>query len=409
MDGRTGREGGRTREPTGRVGGRTGNQDGQGGNRGNHASNIQGDVRNVSMSNGQNGCLYKEFMACSPKDYDGKGVAIAYTHWIEKMESVQDMSGGGVNQKVKYTARSFISKALTWWNTQVQNRGQEAIIGMIWEDVKVLIRKEFCPNNEIQKLETEFWCHAMVGAGHTVYTDRLHELVRLVPHLVTSKKKGLRGSRVGMEMLGMTTRDLGLGRHFPQPLTLLEESKRVPHPSDYRARPRMVNPVNANNLTTTRGGKTKDGTDHYKAACPRLNRSLGQGGNLPNQVLAIDGGQEINKVIRGCKLEIEGHTFDIDLIPFRHEIFDVIVGMYWLSKHKAKIFCHETVVRILIPNGKILRVLGEKPKEKMRRLMSAKAEEQKLKDIVLVRNFPESPYRLAPSEMEELSSQVREL
>ncbi|GJR70939.1 putative reverse transcriptase domain-containing protein [Tanacetum coccineum] len=50
---------------------------------------------------------------------------------------------------------------------------------------------------------------------------------------------------------------------------------------------------------------------------------------------------EINKVIRGCQLEIEGHTFDIDLIPFRHKSFDVIVGMDWLSRHKAEIVCHE--------------------------------------------------------------------
>nr|GEV98078.1 putative reverse transcriptase domain-containing protein [Tanacetum cinerariifolium] len=98
---------------------------------------------------------------------------------------------------------------------------------------------------------------------------------------------------------------------------------------------------------------------------------------------------EINKVIRDCKLEIEGHTFDIGLIPFRHESFDVIVGMDWLSRHKAKIICYKKVVRIPLPHGKILRVLGEKPEEKVRYLMSAKTKEQKLKDIVVVRNFPE--------------------
>ncbi|GJR55632.1 hypothetical protein Tco_1406153 [Tanacetum coccineum] len=129
------------------VGGQTGDQDGQRGDRGNganrgvdevpdffmviaqqlqnllptiiaqvgnHASNIQGDVRSVSVSNGRSGCSYKEFMACNLKDYNGKGGAIAYTRWIEKMESVHDMSGCGDNQKVKYTAGSFIGKALTW-------------------------------------------------------------------------------------------------------------------------------------------------------------------------------------------------------------------------------------------------------------------------------------------------------
>ncbi|GJY77907.1 putative reverse transcriptase domain-containing protein, partial [Tanacetum coccineum] len=96
---------------------------------------------------------------------------------------------------------------------------------------------------------------------------------------------------------------------------------------------------------------------------------------------------EINKVIHGCKPEIGGYTFDIGLIPFGHESFDVIVGMDWLSRHKAKIVCHKKVVRIPLPHGEMLKVLGERPKEKVRHLMSAKAEEQKLKDIFVVRNF----------------------
>ncbi|GKE69144.1 hypothetical protein Tco_1527216 [Tanacetum coccineum] len=49
-----------------------------------------------------------EFLACNPKEYDGKGGVIVCTRWIEKMESVQDMSGYEENQKVKYTAGSFV-------------------------------------------------------------------------------------------------------------------------------------------------------------------------------------------------------------------------------------------------------------------------------------------------------------
>ncbi|GKB82035.1 hypothetical protein Tco_0948930, partial [Tanacetum coccineum] len=49
--------------------------------------NIQGDVRNVIVDNNRRGCTYKEFLACNPKEYDGKGGAIVYTRWIE-MESV---------------------------------------------------------------------------------------------------------------------------------------------------------------------------------------------------------------------------------------------------------------------------------------------------------------------------------
>ncbi|GJZ69616.1 putative reverse transcriptase domain-containing protein [Tanacetum coccineum] len=89
-----------------------------------------------------------------------------------------------------------------------------------------------------------------------------------------------------------------------------------------------------------------------------------------------------------------------------------------------------------LPDGKVLRVIGERPEEKMRHLRSAKTKEQKQEEIVVVRDYPEvfpdnlsglppnreiefrielvpraipvakSPYQLAPSEMEELSEKV---
>nr|GEW21388.1 hypothetical protein [Tanacetum cinerariifolium] len=62
--------------------------------------------------------------------------------------------------------------------------------------------------------------------------------------------------------------------------------------------------------------------------------------------------------------------------------------MDWLSDHKAEIICHEKVVRIPLLDGKVLRVLGEKPEEKMRQLMSAKAKEKKQEKIMVVRDFP---------------------
>ncbi|GJV30945.1 reverse transcriptase domain-containing protein [Tanacetum coccineum] len=154
--------------------------------------NIRGDVRNVIENNDRRGCTYKEFLTCNPKEYDGKGGAIVYTRWIEKMESVQDMSGCRDSLKVKYIAGSFVGKALTWWNSQVHIRGREATVGMSWEDFKTLTREEFYPSNEMQKLENELWNHVMVGAGHVTYTDRFHKLARLVPHLVTPKGKRIK-------------------------------------------------------------------------------------------------------------------------------------------------------------------------------------------------------------------------
>ncbi|GKF62407.1 hypothetical protein Tco_0182461 [Tanacetum coccineum] len=41
----------------------------------------------------------------------------------------------------------------------------------------------------MQKLESELWNDAMVGASHATYTDRFHELARLVLHLVTPESR----------------------------------------------------------------------------------------------------------------------------------------------------------------------------------------------------------------------------
>nr|GEY38680.1 hypothetical protein [Tanacetum cinerariifolium] len=226
-----------------------------------------------------------------------------------------------------------------------------------------------------------------------------------------------------------------------------------------RGMPRNVNHVNARN-PTVRVCYECGSTDHVRSACPRLNRAQGPGGNYPNQVAANKKGQgiepselgfryeikiasgllvEIDKVIKSCKLEIKGHVFDIDLIPFAHGSFDVIIGMDWLSNHKAEIISHEKVVRIPLLDSQVLRVLGERPEEKARLLICAKASDKKQEEIVVVRDFPEvfpndlsglpplceiefwielipraipivkSPYRLAPSELEELLGQLKEL
>ncbi|GKD35749.1 hypothetical protein Tco_1251258 [Tanacetum coccineum] len=58
------------------------------------------------------------------------GGSVILTRWVENMEDVQDMSGCSVNQKVKYTAGSFVGKALTWWNSQIRTLSREVAISM---------------------------------------------------------------------------------------------------------------------------------------------------------------------------------------------------------------------------------------------------------------------------------------
>ncbi|GJZ41120.1 putative reverse transcriptase domain-containing protein, partial [Tanacetum coccineum] len=110
-----------------------------------------------------------------------------------------------------------------------------------------------------------------------------------------------------------------------------------------------------------------------------------------------------------------------------------------LSYHRAVTDCYQKIVHIPLPKGEILEVQGERPKKDPGSLAYIKADEKKLDDIRVVRDFPEvfpddlsglppvreiefridlipgaspvvkSPYRLAPSEMLELLNRLKEL
>ncbi|GKB40749.1 reverse transcriptase domain-containing protein [Tanacetum coccineum] len=135
----------------------------------------------------------------------------------------------------------------------------------------------------------------------------------------------------------------------------------------------------------------------------------------------------------GTTLTLLNQPFEIDLMPIKLGSFDVVIGMDWLSKYHARIICDEKVVHILI-NGEtlIIRVF-------VIYVMEKKSCEKRLEDIPEVREFlkvfledllglplvrqvefqidlipgaipiARAPYRLAPSEMQELSNQLQEL
>ncbi|GKE15349.1 hypothetical protein Tco_1422926 [Tanacetum coccineum] len=57
---------------------------------------VTANVNNTNGGNGNggnDGCSYKTFTDCNPKEFDGKGGAVALTHWIEKIELVFKNSG----------------------------------------------------------------------------------------------------------------------------------------------------------------------------------------------------------------------------------------------------------------------------------------------------------------------------
>ncbi|KAD3640048.1 hypothetical protein E3N88_29271 [Mikania micrantha] len=132
---------------------------------------------------------YKSFVGCKPRSFSGSEGAVGLIQWIEKIETTLDLCSCPEHHKVRYSAGTFNKRALAWWNSQINARGKEEAMAMPWEDFKALLRTEFCPKNELQKLEVELSNHVMKGADHIGYTTRYHELVALVPDMVPTLEK----------------------------------------------------------------------------------------------------------------------------------------------------------------------------------------------------------------------------
>ncbi|KAI3809203.1 hypothetical protein L1987_25173 [Smallanthus sonchifolius] len=167
----------------------------------------------------------------------------------------------------------------------------------------------------------------------------------------------------------------------------------------------------------------------------------------------------IDSIIRDCFIELNEYSFSVNLIPMQLGSFDIIIGMDWLSSHHAEVVCFEKCIRIPLPSGDTLKVFGEKPCSGLKLMSCTTArkylrkkylaflahvvqkedKEKSIQDIPIIRDFPEvfpedlsglppvrqvefridlipganpvarAPYRLAPSEMQELASQLQEL
>ncbi|GJX17986.1 putative reverse transcriptase domain-containing protein [Tanacetum coccineum] len=165
-----------------------------------------------------------------------------------------------------------------------------------------------------------------------------------------------------------------------------------------------------------------------------------------------------NNVLIGCTLNLLNRSFPIDLMVIELGSFDIIIGMDWLSRYDAAILCGEKKVRIPL-EGKTLVIEGNRNNSRLKivsciktqkyikkgcelflaQVTEQESKEKRLEDVPVIRDFPEvfpeelpglppprqvefridlipgaapvarAPYRLAPSEMKELSKQLQEL
>nr|GEX79107.1 ribonuclease H-like domain-containing protein [Tanacetum cinerariifolium] len=311
--------------------------------------------------------------------------AISLLTWIESMESVLHISKCLVESQVEFASRILQGRALTWWNTIVQTRGQTAAIAHPWEDFKKLLIEEYCPNDEIQKVKTKFWNYKMVGSD----VDRNKRQMTGRNFVVTAPNQG----HVQHHYAGQHPKCAKCNFHHSGNCPTYGRCNQVGHYARYCT----GRTANERLRPTCYEGEEPN---HFRRNCPRLNQATTSEGNHPNPMLAIKGN------VKQGNDRNQAFLFDFDadysfistnllpLIDMKHSVMflgyeiEIASGMGWLSKLRATIVCFEKIVQIPLSNAEILEVHEERLKGNLKPLKTIKVDELKLDDIPVVRNFP---------------------
>nr|GFD22288.1 putative zinc finger, CCHC-type, retrotransposon Gag domain protein [Tanacetum cinerariifolium] len=100
-------------------------------------------------------CSFTRFMKCGPTQFYGTEGAVALVRWFEKIENTFEISECAEGKKVKFATATLHGRALTWFNSQIITLGREVANGRPWTEVKQMMTDEFCPTEEVQRLEDE--------------------------------------------------------------------------------------------------------------------------------------------------------------------------------------------------------------------------------------------------------------
>ncbi|XP_022004528.1 uncharacterized protein LOC110902099 [Helianthus annuus] len=109
--------------------------------------------------------------------------------WLDEMDTVVDISGCVDRDAVKFVSQSFKGEALAWWRSLIQATGKIPLYNLSWDQFVTLIKENFCPQHEVEKIETEFLTLVMKNLDCQAYLTSFSTMSRLVPYLVTPEPK----------------------------------------------------------------------------------------------------------------------------------------------------------------------------------------------------------------------------
>nr|GEV68943.1 retrotransposon protein, putative, Ty3-gypsy subclass [Tanacetum cinerariifolium] len=370
-------------------------------------------------------CTFQDFLKCKPHTFSGTEGVVGLTRWFEKIEIVFNISNCPPKYQVKYATCTLQNSALTWWNSHKRTIGVDVAYAMKWVGLMKLMTKVYYPRNEFQKMETELWnLTGYVGSfldcnKYKLHHERLCNIrcgnCKKIRHQTRDCRVTVNPNTQGAVVTnqqGSVCYECGRPGHFRKDCPKLRNQNR----GNQTRNKTGGNEVTAKAYTIGGRGTKPDsnvvtGTfllNNYYASIlfdsgadrsfvsTTFNALLDVAPSTLDTSYAIelaDGRTlETNIVLRGCTLGLLGHLFNIDLMPVELGSFNVIIGMDWLAKYHALIICDEKVVRI--PYGdEVLIIRGD----------NCDGEIPGAAPVARV------SYRLAPAEMQELSTQLQEI
>src|ERR1044071_1323089 len=148
-----------------------------------------GSVDSRAESSKTTSFTFKQFNLHRPDSFTGNDGATAMLEWFDHLELVFINSECPEELRTRHATSVFKSRALEWWKSERATRGNEAALALPWEELKQLMIEEFCPAQEIERLEDEFWKLKQNSGDNPTYTNRFKQLLILVPHQFNTTKR----------------------------------------------------------------------------------------------------------------------------------------------------------------------------------------------------------------------------
>ncbi|GJW02672.1 putative reverse transcriptase domain-containing protein [Tanacetum coccineum] len=378
------------------------------------------------------------------------------------METVFHISNCPEKYQVKYATCTLLNSALTWCNSHKMTIGADAAFSMTWRELMKLMAKVYCPMTKIQKIESELWNLSMKNNDLAAYTQRFQELTmmctKMIPEEEDRVEKFIRGLLDNIQRNVIAAEPTRL-QDAVQIANNLMDQKLKGYAMKNAENKRKFDNSQKDNRSQQPPNKRQNVGGHYTSDCPKL-KDQNRGNKTGNK----NGVGEVRE--KAYVLGREDANPDSNVVTVELGSFDVIISMDWLVNHHAVIVCDEKIVRI--PYGdEILIVQGDRSGRGKKSKLSIisctktqkyikkgcsiflaqikkketedKSEEKRLEDVPTVRDFPEvflkdfpglppsqqlefqidlvpgaapvarAPYRLAPTELQELSTQLQEL